>query len=260
MDCVISKDGTRIAYEKIGEGAPVILVDGAMCHRSMGRLAARLSNKYTVLSYDRRGRGESGDTQPYAVQREIEDLDALIAEAGGSAYVYGISSGAVLALKAAGSLGSKIRKLAVYEPPFTSGEAARHAADSYTRSLADLLAHGRHGDAVELFMRTVGVPPEAIAGMRHAPMWPAMEAIAPTLAYDDAIMDGGAVPVEAAGNVAVPVIVLDGGRSPAFMREAADTLARAIPSAQRNTLADQTHDVGTEALAPVLELFFEQGM
>ncbi|MFB4169281.1 alpha/beta fold hydrolase [Virgibacillus sp. JSM 102003] len=259
MEKVKSQDGTNIAYEKIGSGLPLILVDGAMCYSSsgpMGPLASQLSKWFTVYTYDRRGRGGSSDTQPYAIEREIEDIEAIIEETGSSVFVYGISSGAVLALKAAGALGSKIRKLAVYEPPFTFGDDARKAAESYTNSLNELLSVDRRGDAVELFMKKVGMPPEAIAGMRQSPMWSASEALAPTLAYDNAIMGDGSVPIDDAKAAKILTLVLDGGNSPAFMHEAADVLSEELPSVQRSTLEGQTHDVAPEVLAPILKKFF----
>jgi pimeloyl-ACP methyl ester carboxylesterase len=258
MEYVISKDGTLIAYEKIGNGQPVILVDGAMCYRSMSQLAALLSKSFTVVSYDRRGRGESGDTQPYTVQREIEDLGALINELGGAACVYGISSGAVLALKAAASLGHQIQRLAIYEPPFTFGAEARKASEIYTNSLHALLRQGHQGDAVELFLKTVGIPPQAIAGIRQSPGWPGMEALAPTLAYDNAIMGNGSVPEEEAQAVRIPSLVLVGGNSPEFMHEAADTIVKVLPIAQQHSLNGQTHNVAADALAPFLEEFFKE--
>jgi len=141
----------------------VILVDGAMSYRALGPsgpLATLLRTHFTVYTYDRRGRGESGDTQPYAVEREIEDIEALIGEAGGSAFVYGISSGGVLALKAAAKLGGKVKMLALYDPPFTSGAAAQKASAAYTKRLAALLGQNKGGDAVELFLFTVGLPPK----------------------------------------------------------------------------------------------------
>ncbi len=254
---VWSKDGTRIAYERIGEGQPLILVDGAMCHRSMRELASLLSNRFMVCSYDRRGRGESTDTKPYAVQREIEDLEALIDAIGGTAYVYGISSGAVLAIKAASLLGSKIRKLAIYEAPFTFGEEARRAAEAYTQSLEKLLADDRRGDAVELFMKNVGMPVEAIQGMRQAPVWKAMEALAPTLAYDNAVMGDGSIPTQEVEAVQVLTLVLVGGNSPNFMKEAADAIVRTLPNTSQHLLENQTHDVAAEALAPYLAEFFK---
>ncbi|MBB6730395.1 alpha/beta fold hydrolase [Cohnella zeiphila] len=262
MDFVTSKDGTRIVYDRKGTGEPVILVDGAMCRGTAGPmqpLAALLAERFDVIAYDRRGRGESGDTPPYAVEREIEDIAALIEAAGGSAHVYGMSSGAVLAIRAAAVLGGQIRRLALYEPPTTTrdgDDVARHAAADYARELNALLAEGRRGDAVALFMRKVGVPADAIAGMRHAPMWPGMEVIAPTLAYDDAVMGDGSVPKEAARAIRVPSLVADGGSSPPFLREAADAVASALPFAHRLTLEGQTHDVAADALAPALAAFF----
>jgi pimeloyl-ACP methyl ester carboxylesterase len=258
MEYVTSKDGTLIAYEKVGNGQPVILVDGAMCYRSMSKLATLLSRSFTVVSYDRRGRGESGDTQPYTVQREIEDLEALINELGGAMCVYGISSGAVLALKAVASLGHQIQRLAIYEPPFTFGAEARKASEFYTNSLHALLRQGRQGDAVELFLKTVGIPPQAIAGIRQSPGWPGMEALAPTLAYDNAIMGNGSVSEEEAQAVRIPSLVLVGGDSPAFMHEAADAIVKVLPFAQQHSLNGQTHNVAADALAPFLEEFFKE--
>ncbi len=212
-----------------------------------------------MFHYDRRGRGESGDTQPYAVEREVEDLEALIHEAGGggSAFVFGMSSGGVLALEAA-ARGLAITKLAAYELPFNSGdEHARQAAERYTQQLAALLNEGRRGDAVALAMTTWGAPPEAIAGMRQAPIWPLFEAVAPTLAYDDAIMGDGSVPTARLASITVPTLVMDGGASPAFMHNAAQATAHALPNGQRRTLEGQTHDVAPQVLAPVLVEFFQ---
>jgi pimeloyl-ACP methyl ester carboxylesterase len=223
-----------------------------MCYRGMGPmpgLAERLTDHFTVYTYDRRGRGESGDTPPFAVEREIEDLDALVTHAGGSAYGYAISSGAALTLRAAAA-GVPWRRLALYEPPFTGPK------QEYTRQLAELLAAGRRGDAVTRFMTLVGIPAEAIAGMRGAPAWPMFEAIAPTLAYDDAALGDGGVPRDEAAMVKVPTILIDGGASPSALRDATAAVAEAIPLARRRTLAGQTHDVSPDALAPVLIEFF----
>ncbi len=260
MKKVHSKDGTTIAFDQSGQGPAIILVGGAFQHRAIdprtARLAALLAQHFTVFHYDRRGRGDSSDTQPYAVEREIEDLDALIKEAGGSAFVFGMSSGAVLAIDAA-ARGLAITKLALYEPPFNSGDAtARQASESYTRQLTALLAEGRRGDAVALARTTWGAPAEAIAGMRQTPIWPLFESVAPTLAYDNAIMGDGSVPAERLSSVTVPTLVMDGGASPAFMHNAAQAAAHALPNAQHRTLEGQTHDVAPDALAPVLEKFF----
>jgi pimeloyl-ACP methyl ester carboxylesterase len=260
MKQVISKDGTAIAFDQSGKGPAIILVGGAFQHRAIdprtAQLAALLAQHFTVFHYDRRGRGNSSDTQPYAVEREVEDLDALITEAGGSAFVFGMSSGGVLALEAA-KRGLAITKLALYEPPFNSGDAhARQASEHYTRQLTALLTEGRRGDAVALAMTTWGAPAEAIAGMRQTPIWSLFESVAPTLAYDNAIMGDGSVPAERLASITVPALVIDGGASPAFMHNAAQVVAHTLPNAKLRTLDDQTHDVAPEVLAPVLEQFF----
>jgi pimeloyl-ACP methyl ester carboxylesterase len=249
MQTVTSADGTTIAFTRAGTGPALVLVDGAMCYRGMGPLSERLTDHFTVYTYDRRGRGESGDTLPLAVEREIEDLEALVAHAGGSAYAYGMSSGGALILRSAAA-GVPWLGLALYEPPFTGPK------QDYTRELAQRLAAGRRGDAVELFMTLVGTPAEAIAGMRGAPVWPIFEAIAPTLAYDDAVLGDGSVPRDEAAIVKVPAILIDGDASPSTLRDAAAAVADAIPQARRVTLAGQTHDVSPDALAPVLIQFF----
>jgi pimeloyl-ACP methyl ester carboxylesterase len=259
MSTVRSSDGTTIAFDQWGEGSPLIYVGGALNDRSAGApLAALLAQRFTVLSYDRRGRGASGDTPPYAVEREVEDLEALIVEAGGSAFVYGMSSGGALALQAA-ARGLAITKLAIYEPPFAADDNQRRRAREYATRLTELLSAGRRGDAVELFMTMVGMPAEMIAQMRGAPMWPALEALAPSLAYDSAVMGdsgGGSLPTERLAAVAAPTLVLDGGASPAWMREVARLVANTLPGGQHRRLEGQTHDVAPEALAPVLEEFF----
>ncbi|MFG1941761.1 alpha/beta fold hydrolase [Nonomuraea sp. NPDC048826] len=254
MPEITSPDGTVIGYERSGDGPALILVDGAMCDRAAGPmrpLAALLSSSFTVYAYDRRGRGESTDTLPYAPAREVEDLQALIAEAGGEAYVYGISSGAALALRAAAT-GPGITRLALYEPPFIEGPG--NAA--YTARLRELLAAGRAGDAVALFMAHVGMPPQAVDGMRAQPMFAVLEAIAPTLAYDDELLGGGRVPGDLASAITVPTLVLSGGAGPDELQGAAKATADAIPTAEHRTLDGQTHDVQADALAPALTAFF----
>jgi pimeloyl-ACP methyl ester carboxylesterase len=260
MNQVISKDGTAIAFDRSGQAPALILVGGAFQYRAIdprtAQLAALLAEQFTVFHYDRRGRGDSGDTQPYAIEREVEDLEALIQEAGGSVCVFGMSSGGALALEAT-ARGLAITRLAVYEVPFNSGdEQARAAAQHYTRELTALLGEGRRGDAVALAMTTWGAPAEAVAGMRQTPIWPLFESVAPTLAYDDAIMGDGAVPTERLASITVPTLVMAGGASPAFMQDAAQAVARALPDAQLRTLAGQTHEVAPEVLAPVLGEFF----
>ena len=261
METVQSADGTAIAFDRRGKGPALIVVDGALEHRTMdsetARLAQRLSEYFTVLHYDRRGRGDSTDTQPYAVEREIEDIDAVIAFAGGSACVFGISSGAALAMEAAIRLGDKIRKLAMYEAPYNDDAAARQAWKTYRKQLAEVLADGRKGDALALFMLLVGMPPEHLDAVRQHPLWPIWEASAPTLAYDAAVMgEDASVPTEQAAQVTAPTLVMDGEASFPFMHVTATALANAIPHAEHRTLPGQTHEVEAAVLAPVLVEFF----
>jgi pimeloyl-ACP methyl ester carboxylesterase len=258
MGHVISKDGTHIAYSRTGEGPALILVDGALCYRAfgpMGPLTPFLTPHFTVFSYDRRGRGESGNTLPYAVEREVEDIEALIHEAGGEAFVYGTSSGAALVLEAAAH-GLNIKKLVMYEPPYNSDPAALQRTAEYTQNLTRLLAAGQRGDAVALFMSFVGTPDDAIAGMKQAPVWPMFEAVAPTLAYDNAVLGTGAVPTGRAATVTVPALLVTGGATIPFMHETARALAASMPNAEWRTLEGQIHDVAPDAIAPVLIEFF----
>ena len=259
MPKVTSKDSTQIAYEKTGAGPAVILVDGALCYRAFGPmqgLAKLLSPHFTVTTYDRRGRGESGDTQPYALEREIEDLEALIQAAGGSAYVCGLSSGGALVLEAAAQLGDRIKKLAIYEAPYNAEESALQAWREYRQQLNQSLAAGRRGEAVVAFMKLVGTPAEQIEGMRQAPVWPLFEAVAPTLAYDAAALGEDRLPpTQLAARVRTPALVMNGTAIP-FMCDTAQAIAEAMPNGQQRTLEGQTHEVDPEVLAPVLMEFF----
>jgi pimeloyl-ACP methyl ester carboxylesterase len=261
MTEVTSNDGTTIAFDRSGEGPPVLLVGGALSDRWGGApLAALLRKRFTVLTYDRRGRGDSGDTQPYAVEREVDDIGALIVEAGGSASVFGHSSGAMLALQGA-ALGLPIAKLALYEPPFILDDSRPPAPSDFVTRLAELASSARPGDAVEYFMATgPGVPPDAIAEMRQAPSWPAMEAVAHTLAYDGMVMgdtmSGSPAPIRRFASVTVPTLVIDGGASPAWARNAVQAIVDVLPDARRRTLEGQTHAADPGVLAPVLEEFF----
>ncbi|MBB2914717.1 pimeloyl-ACP methyl ester carboxylesterase [Streptosporangium becharense] len=258
---VLSGDGTAIAVERSGEGRPVVLVGGALSDRSASTpLAAHLARHFSVLNYDRRGRGESDDTAPYAVEREIEDLQAVIAAAGGEACVVGLSSGAVLALEAAAE-GLAITRLALYEPPFYADEeSARKAAREYVTELGELLSAGRRGDAVALLLGEAGTAEEEIGKMRNAPMWQGMEALAHTLAYDSAVMgrDGrdGVFSRERVAAVATPTLVLSGGQSPEWLGDMARQVAEAMPGGRHRSLEGQTHNADPEALAPVLREFF----
>jgi pimeloyl-ACP methyl ester carboxylesterase len=259
---VTSKDGTRIAYQRWGAGPALITVGGALSERSAGsELAQLLSPHFTVYSYDRRGRGDSSDTKPYSVQREIEDLEALIANAGGSAYVYGKSSGASLALQAAAMLGGKITKLALYEPPYSDADGAAKEWREFTKKIDGLLAEDRRDEAITQFMKFVGAPEGVIVKMKASPAWSGMLAMAPTLAYDNLVLgEDRAVPVEIAAKVRAETLVMDGGASlkqMPFMRPTADKLGKTIPNARRHILEGQAHDVSAKALAPILETFFK---
>ena len=261
MHQATSKDGTRIAYDKLGQGPAVILVNGALATRSSGsELAQLLAAHFTVYSYDRRGRGDSTDTQPYSVKREIEDMAALIDAAGGPAYVYGKSSGACLALEAASSLGDKVKRLAIYEAPYSEAEGAAKEWKAFRSQLEALLAADRPADAVTFFMKFVGAPDEAIAGMKASAAWPGMQAMASTLAYDNAVVgDDRSVPVETAAKVKAVTLVMDGSASLGpmpFMRPTADKLAKVIPDARRRTVEGQAHDLSSKVLAPILLEFF----
>jgi len=258
---VRSADGTIIAFDRSGAGPPLVLVGGALSDRQAAvGLTTLLAPSFTVFAYDRRGRGDSGDTPPYAVEREIEDLAALIEDAGGAAFVFGHSSGAALALKAVAG-GLPIPMLALYEPPFIVDDSRTPVPDDYVAHIRELVAAGRRGDAVAYFMiEGVGVPPEMVEQMRQAPMWPGLEALAHTIAYDGMVMGdqmaGRPLPPWWSSSSAVPTLVMDGGNSPAWARHAVTALADILPRAERRTLEGQDHGAAPEVLAPVLEAFF----
>jgi pimeloyl-ACP methyl ester carboxylesterase len=260
MNTLSSPDGTTIAYDEQGEGPPLILVDGALTVHSSGsgELAKLLAPHFTVYGYDRRGRGESGDTLPYAVDREIDDIEALIDLAGGPAFLYGHSSGGPLAMRAAIRLGRKVSKIALYEPPYNNDPGVQESWSEYLRQLRQALAEHRGGDAVALFLRFAGTPAGQVDAMRRAPFWPGMESVAPTLAYDHAAILGEpwSVPAGLAARVAVPALVMAGDASLPFMPDAARVLSQAIPQGQLRTLEGQTHEVNPGVLAPVLVDFF----
>src|SRR5580692_12547905 len=261
LKTVSSSDGTRIAYDQQGAGPALVLVDGALTVHSSGsgsELAELLAPHFTVYGFDRRGRGGSGDTPPYAVDREIDDIEAIIDRAGGSPFLYGHSSGGPLAMRAAIRLGSKVCKIAMYEPPYNNDPGAQESWSQYLTQLREALAEGRRGDAVALFMRFVGRPAEQVDAMRREPFWPGMEAVAPTLAYDHAAILGEpwSVPTVLAARLSVPVLVMAGDASLPVMPDAARVLRGAIPGGQLRMLEGQTHEVTPAVLAPVLVEFF----
>ena len=267
MKYVTSKDGTRIAYEEVGDGPAVLLVGGGLDDGSENApLAPALATQFTVYNYARRGRAGSGDTQPYALDREIEDIANLLEVTGGSAHAFGASSGGALVLEGVAA-GLPIDTAAVYEVPYCLARDMADRARAYVAQLGPLLAEGRRGDALELFMWFAGSSTADIAQARESEWWPGLEAIAHTLAYDAACMGGFRPPTERLARIEQPVLVLTGGCSPAsqggigglppdFFDQAADAIAAALPRSERLTLEGAGHMVDAKALAPVLGRFF----
>ena len=262
MQPVTSKDGTRIAFDREGSGPPLIIVGGALSDRAgSAALAKLLAPHFTVYSFDRRGRGESGDTRPYAAAREIEDIEALIDHAGGSAFVAGFSSGAALSLQAAAALGGKVRKLALYEAPYDEAKGAAGKWQIYRKEQEQLLATGRMGDAVVHHLKFVGLPDAAIQEMKGSPAWAGMVRMAGTLPYDVAVIgDDRSVPVARAATIGAETLVMDGAASRQampFMAATAERIATAIPQAERRTIEGQGHNAAPDVLAPVLIEWFK---
>jgi pimeloyl-ACP methyl ester carboxylesterase len=254
---VTSADGTRIAFDRLGEGPPMIVVGGILNDRQTTRpLAEKLAEHLSVINYDRRGRGESGDAAPYAVEREIEDLGALIAEAGGTAAVYGHSSGACLALEAA-ARALPVSRLVLHEPPYgpNDEESRREAREGAEQVLAPL-AEDRPADAVKLFLTAAGLPSEMAEGATRDPK---MLALAPTMAYDYEVVGdvsrGGAVPEELVRALTMPTLVISGSASPAFFQDTAARIAELLPSGRHVVLEGQDHGASADAVAPVVAEF-----
>ena len=263
MGTVTSADGTTIRFDTWGDGQPLIMVDGATGHRAVSQTNAQvgelLGDEFRVYAYDRRGRGESGDTPPYAVQREIEDLAALIAEAGAPAMLCGFSSGAVLALDASAA-GLPITKVAMFEPPFVVDDSRPPGPADYVQRLDASIASGRPGDAVELFLTgAVGMPAEFVDGMRQSPFWPALEEVAPTIAYDGRIMgstmSGAPLPADRWSSVSVPVLVMYGRGTEPWLIAASRALADLLPTATLQAVDGAQHSVAADILAPALRQF-----
>jgi pimeloyl-ACP methyl ester carboxylesterase len=261
MATVTSADGTRISYDSVGGGPPLVLVAGATQYRAIDETTPKLQTLladggFTVINYDRRGRGESGDTLPYAPEREFEDLGALVAAAGGEAAVFGMSSGAILAVEAAAH-GVPMSSLVMYEPPCLLDHDGPDPIDDYLETLDGFIAAGKPGDAMAYFLAVVAeMPPAAIDQFRASPAWPAFGAVGHTIAYDARIMDpfgrGEPIPPGRWDAATQPTLVVGGGDSPAWMQSAAAKVAEALPSGKVRTLPGQTHEFDPAVLAPVM--------
>ena len=259
MNHIQSADGTSLAYDRVGTGPALILVDGALCRRAFGpmpKLAEELAQDFSVYLYDRRGRGDSSDAAQYNIEREVEDIAALIQVAGGSAFVFGASSGAALGLYAAAS-GQAITRLAMYEPPFVAEGAGGHEPD-HVAALRELIAAGKRGAAVKYFMGDMVRAPKLMVFMMQLipPVWSKLKAVAHTLPYDATIMGNWSVPTQRAAQVRVPTLVMHGGKTDARLSRAAKALAAALPNAELRVLAGQTHNASASAVAPALRAFF----
>lgn len=255
METIRSADGTTLAFDRWGDGLPIVLVAGATCTRGVLQpLGEALAAQTTALSYDRRGRGDSDDQSsppPWDVEREVEDLDALIAVVGGEADLYGHSSGAAVALHAAAS-GLPVRRLVLHDAPYNLPGSEQDSVDWHHELLA-LLAQGRSTDAVVAFMTRVGMPSEVVAGMQQGPMWPAMAALGASLAYDSAAMgdkDGGRIPADLLRRVTVPTLVLAGGADYGFMVDVAREMAEVLPDGRFEHMVGADHGAGPDVVAP----------
>jgi pimeloyl-ACP methyl ester carboxylesterase len=263
---VTSKDGTSIAFEQSGTGLVVILVAAALADRSgTARLAKHLAEHFTVINYDRRGRGKSTDTQPYAVEREVEDIEALIDASGGSAFVFGSSSGSVLGLEASSKLGGEVKKLFMYEPPFIIDDSQPPMAADFAEQVTDLVSANRRNDAVKLFFhKGMGIPAFAVTLMRWLmPGWSKMASIAHTIPYDLAVLAGTQagkpLPANRWSSATAPTLVMVGGKSEAFFHNGAKALIDLLPNAQYSALEGRDHSailMATKAIADAVEEFF----
>jgi pimeloyl-ACP methyl ester carboxylesterase len=257
---VLSKDGTAIAYDVIGKGPPLVIVNGAMAIRTYTwaqKMANELAKSFTVHNYDRRGRGDSGDTAPFSLQKEIDDVAAVCKAAGGKPSVFGMSSGACLALEAAAA-GAPMAGLYAYEPPYIAADPDGKVDRDYQRNVDRLIADGRRDEAVSYFMRTVGVPGVGIAVMRLLPMWKVMRGVAHTLPYDAQAINGFEVPADRLAKSKVPTIVAAGAKTTPSLKLAAKAAAEAVPGARYEEVPKSTHAIKPAAIRPVLVRAFGQ--
>ncbi len=258
MLTVQSQDGTTIAYDTLGSGPALIYITGAICHRNFQPIrddVKAFASAFTVYNYDRRGRGDSTDTQPYSIEKEVEDLEALIDAAGGKAFLYGHSSGAALALEAALRLGKKVKKVALYDAPYVESKEAKKKYELVNQEVEQLLQQGKNKQALFRFLSGIGMPKVFIYLLPFMPGWGSMLKLAPTLMYDIELTKD-LPPLKRAGKVTTPVLVLSGEKSPPELRVVADQLAAAIPQAQRISVPRQNHMVSAKALMPLFTEFF----
>jgi len=261
MDTVVSADGTPIAYTEQGHGPALIVVDGAMATPATGskpEQAALLAEHFTVRTFYRRGRGDSGDTPSYSPDREVDDIEALIDLGGQPAYLYGHSSGGCLALDAAARLGAKLAKVAVYEVPYNDDPSFRPSWTAYLDQLQAALAENRRGDALALFMALLGTPGEQVEAMRQTPVWASLEPIAATLGHDHGGIMGRdpSVPADRVARVEIPTLAMYGTASPPFMGQTARTLSRTVAHGELRAVDGQEHNVDPAVLVPLLVAFF----
>lgn len=259
MSTTRSADGTELAFERTGSGPAVVLTGGALNDQAaMAPLADLLAARFTVFNYDRRGRGASGDTAPYDVERELEDLERMIAEAGGSAYVFANCSGCAIAIEGA-ARGLPITRLALYEPPYIIDGQREKVADDYGARLGDMLDRGEPGDAVRYFMsEAVQMPPETVARIGNSPIWGWLERMAPSLRYDAAVMGDYRLPMDRVAEIKMPALVMDGEQSPQWARNAVAMIAELAPEGRRVSLAEQDHNLNADVVFPVVEEFLSE--
>lgn len=260
MKIVKSRDGTKLAYDVYGNGPALIYITGASCFRSFKPIlqdAKKFAEEFTVYNYDRRGRGDSGDTSPYSVEREVEDIEAMVDAAGGKANLYGHSSGAVLALEAALKMPDKIDKVVLYDPAYVHDEREKDSYDELSQKVQAFLVAGKNKAAMKTFLKGIGMPSVFVVLLPLFPGWKTMVALAPTLAYDIALTKD-LPPVDRASHVAVPILITIGEKSPDSIQKAAQQLDQAIPQASLIRIPGQDHMVAAKTILPILSRFLKQ--
>jgi pimeloyl-ACP methyl ester carboxylesterase len=256
MEKVTSKDGTTIAFDRLGEGPVLIMMGGALNNRMLtSELASLLAADFTVFNYDRRGRSDSTDTPPYSIDKEVDDLDAVVDAAGGSAMLFANCTGGMLALEAVAK-GSAITKLVLYEPPYIVDDRQARLDGDFRTMITELLESGRRGDAVKHFLeRGVGLRPDVVERVQSMPLWPMLEGLATSLPYDIAVAGDNSLPTERLPLVTVPTLVMDGTKSPDWQRDSVQALVDTLPDATRTSMEDMNHTFAPEGIAPVIRDF-----